>query len=217
MSNGIIVPRVDEYLHSLLRPRDAVLRSLEKDAEKNGVPIIGPLVGNLLSLLVKISYAKNALEIGTATGYSGLWLARALAENSGKLTTIEMDPKRIKRAEESFREAGLDSYVKILKGDARIILPELAKKQEYDLILLDVGDKSFYIDAIEPCFAMLKVGGLFISDNVLWSGCVAVPSDRSKETETMRRFNKMVYSNKRFEPVIVPLRDGLLVARKTSS
>lgn len=216
---GIVFPKTEEYLYGLLRPRDAILRSLEADAEKNSVPIIGPLVGNLLAFVIKVSGARTALEIGTATGYSGLWMAMELALNSGHLTTIEMDEGRIKKAEETFSKVGVASVVNILKGDAKKILPRLARdrKGEFDLIFLDVGEKSFYVDALEHCIELLGEGGLLLADNVLWGGYVGDPSDRSSQTQTMRKFNKMVFTDRRLDPLIVPLRDGVLIARKSSA
>ena len=104
---------------SLQSPRDKVLTDLEKDARENSMPIIGPLCGNVLSLIATGCQAKNILEIGTATGYSGIWLARVAKKNSGKLTTIEMDPKRIAIAKKSFSEAGVSDYVEILQGTRR--------------------------------------------------------------------------------------------------
>ena len=88
---GIVTPEVDRYLHEIQRPRDTVLASLEKDAEENDVPIIGPLGGPLLSLAAQSCRAKNILEIGTATGYSGIWLGRVAQQNGGKLITIERE------------------------------------------------------------------------------------------------------------------------------
>jgi caffeoyl-CoA O-methyltransferase len=213
---GIVTPAIDKYMQSLLRPREEVLSHLEKDAEKNHVPIVGPLVGNLLSMLATSIGAKNIIEIGTATGYSGIWLARVAKKNGGKFTTIEADPERRKIATKSFDDAGLSGVVEILGGDAKKIVPDLAKKSagKFDIAFIDVGDKKLYVDLLSDCVDMLRMGGFLLADNVLWDGYVADPSTNDAETKTIREFNKRVYADKRLQPVIVPLRDGVMVAMK---
>ncbi|MHB2037353.1 MAG: O-methyltransferase [Nitrososphaerales archaeon] len=215
---GIVNPIVEKYMLQILRPRDKILQYLEKDARENSVPIIGPLCGNVLSLIATGCHAKNILEIGTATGYSGIWLARVAKKNSGKLITIEMDRKRLAIAKKSFSEAGVADSVTVLQGDAKEIVPKIAKKQKgrFDVVFEDVGDKSIYVDLLEPCIDALRVGGYLIADNSLWSGRVAIPSSEDKDTNTIRKFNKLVYQDKRLLPVIIPLRDGMTVCLKTS-
>lgn len=215
---GIVTPQVDRYLHEIQRPRDKVLSALESDAEENGVPIIGPLGGPLLSLVAQSCKAKNILEIGTATGYSGIWLGRVAAQNSGKLLTIERDYVRRAKARKSFEAAGIANSVEILTEDASEAVPRLAKERagEFDVVFLDIGDKKQYPSLYPHCVRLLRVNGFFIADNTLWQGLVGVPSDKSEATSTIRKFNKLVYSDKRMFPVIVPLRDGTTVALKTS-
>ena len=215
---GIVTLQVDAYLLGLQRPRDKVLSALEKDAEENDVPIIGPLCGALLSLAAQSCKAKNILEIGTATGYSGIWLGRVATANGGKLVTIERDHLRRAKAKKSFEAAGLSDSVEILAEDASEAVPRLAKerKGEFDVVFLDIGDKTLYLDLYPHCVKLLRVGGYFLADNTLWNGSVADASDRSKVTFTIRKFNEVVYSDKKVFPVIVPLRDGLMMALKTS-
>src|SRR5438034_6445635 len=119
---------------------------MEEYAETNSVPIIGPLVGRLLYNLAKISQSRKVLEIGTAIGYSGIWLARAVAPLKGSLTTIDMNPERVKIAKKNIAEAGLDRAVKVIEGSALDILPTL--KESYDMIFLD-SDKDVYPDAFK--------------------------------------------------------------------
>ena len=215
---GIVTPKVNAYLLDLQRPRDKVLSALEKDAEENDVPIIGPLCGALLSLAAQSCKAKNILEIGTATGYSGIWLGRVAAQNGGKLITIERDHLRRAKAKKSFEAAGISDSVEILAEDASEAVPRLAKerKGEFDVVFLDIGDKTLYLSLYPHCVNLLRVGGYFLADNTLWDGLVAVPSDRSKVTSLIRKFNRTLYSDKRLFPVIVPLRDGTTIALKTS-
>ncbi len=100
---GIVDKRVEKYLASLVTESDPVLLELEKDAEKRSVPIIGPLSGRIISLILKAAKAERALEVGTATGYSGIWIARSLRGDHRKLTTIELDPQRLKEAQANFK------------------------------------------------------------------------------------------------------------------
>ncbi len=213
---GIVNSTVENYLFSLVTKRDKVLFDLEEDARKNSVPIIGPLVGTVISQIVRASGAKRALEIGAATGYSGIWIARSLSGKQKKLTTIEYDEKRVELATLSFKRAGILNFVEMLQGDAREIVPELARrhKESYDIVFLDVGDKTLYTDLFKPCVSALREGGFLIADNTLWGGQVAVPSDNGPETTTIRKFNSMVFSDKRLEASIIPLRDGFTVAYK---
>jgi predicted O-methyltransferase YrrM len=213
---GIVNEQVNEYLFSLLPKRDRVLSELEQDAEENNVPIIGPLVGTVISLFAKSIRAKTALEIGAATGYSGIWIARSLDGRGKRLTTIEYDEKRANQARASFKKAGVLSFVELKRGDARDIVPKEARdhKESYDLVFLDVGDKTLYTDLLAPCVKVLKPGGFLIADNTLWGGQVAVPSDHNPETKTIRKFNSMVYAEKSLTAAIIPIRDGFTVAKK---
>ena len=213
---GIVYPKVKSYLYGLLRPRDALLTEIEKDAEENDVPIIGPLAGSVLTMIA--ARAKRGLEIGTATGYSGILLGRPISRNSGRLITIERDPTKYRIAQRNFQRAGIAKSVRILEGDAKVIVTEMAKKQnKFDLIFLDVGEKSLYIDLFEPCISLLRKGGYLIADNALSGGQVAEPSDKDINVVATRKFNKMVYSDKRLLPLIIPLRDGVMVALKVST
>ena len=145
--NGIVYPKVERYLYGLVRPRDALMREIERDAEENNVPIIGPLAGTILTMIALSSKAKLGLEIGTGTGYSGILLGLPISRNSGRLFTVERDPARKKVAQRNFQKAGIAKSVEILEGDAKEIVSEMAKKQKskFDLIFLDIGEKSLYV------------------------------------------------------------------------
>ena len=201
---------IDDYLYRLAPSRDSLLEGMEEYADSHAVPIIGPLVGRFLYNLAKASRSRNILEIGAAIGYSGIWLARAIAPEKGSLTTLEKDPERVKIARKNIAEAGLAGTVKVIEGDALQILPTL--KQEYDLIFLD-SDKNVYPDAFRLSIGSLRKGGLFVADNALWGGDVA-KGGRSKDTQTMIKFNKIVSECPGMSTVIVPLRDGVLVSLK---
>jgi len=214
-SRGITAEPVEKYLYNLLRPRDDVLIHLEEDADKNDIPIIGPVVGNFLSLLATSCNAKNILEIGTATGYSGIWLGMVAKQNAGKLTTIEMDPSRAKIASKSFEGAGLQDSIDLIIGDAKKEVPRITKSSagKFDFVFLDVGQKSLYVDLLEDCVKALRIRGYLTADNTLWTGKVA-SSARDRDTTILREFNKRVYADGRLLPSLVPIRDGVTIALK---
>jgi caffeoyl-CoA O-methyltransferase len=213
---GILNEKVDSYLSSLMHSSDPVLLELEKDASKRHVPIIGPQIARAITILLKSIKPERALEIGTATGYSGICIAKTLQGKRKKLTTIEADSNRVKDARRSFQKAGVSDYVEILEGDAREIVPYIANKNKgkFDVVFLDVGDKTLYVDLFKYCVSALRIGGFLMADNTLWGGAVAVKKDTSLETTTMRKFNQLVFTNKRLDGVIIPLRDGLTAALK---
>ncbi len=201
---------IDDYLYRIAPPRDPLLEKMEEYADSHGVPIIGPLVGRFLYNLARASHSRRVLEIGTAIGYSGIWLGRAVAPERGSVTTIDRDPERVKIAGRNIAEAGLDRTVKVIEGDALEVLPTL--KEEYDLVFLD-SDKTVYPEAFKLSVGLLRKGGLFVADNALWGGDVA-KGGRSKDTQTMIRFNKQVSGFPGMSTVIVPLRDGVLLGLK---
>ena len=201
---------IDDYLYRIAAPRDTLLEKMEEYADSHAVPIIGPLVGRLLYNLAKSSQSRRILEIGTAIGYSGIWLGRAVAPLKGSLTTVDMDPERVKIAKKNISEAGLERTVKVIEGNALKVLPTL--KEEFDLIFLD-SDKDVYPDAFKMSVTMLRKGGLFVADNALWGGHVA-KGGKSKDTQSMIKFNRLVSESPGLSTVIVPLRDGVLVSLK---
>ena len=201
---------IDDYLYRMAAPREPLLERMEEYADTNNIPIIGPLVGRLIYNLAKMSQSKKILEIGTAIGYSGIWLARAMAPVKGTLTTIDMNPERVKIARKNIAEAGLEPSVKVIQGSALEVLPSL--KDEYDMIFLD-SDKDVYPEAFKISISLLKKGGLFVADNALWGGDVA-KGGKSKDTQSMIKFNKLVAESHGLSTVILPLRDGVIVSLK---
>jgi caffeoyl-CoA O-methyltransferase len=203
--------QVDGYIYELLPERDAVVQVIEKYAAEHRVPIIGPAVARLLALLVQISGATRIFEMGSAIGYSTIWLARA-AGPKGEIFYTDGDPENAKRAQEYFRKAGVAKRIKVQVGNA----VDLVKKApgKFDLIFNDV-DKHQYPDALRAALPKLKRGGLFVTDNTLWSGKVAKPAaPDDKYTQGVQEFNRLVYSSKEVFPVLIPLRDGVTVCRK---
>lgn len=161
MSDMISQPEV--YFRQFVPKRDSLLRELETEAKNQDIPIIGPLVGQLLYILAKATAAVSILELGTATGYSGIYLARAAAENGGKLLTLEWSEQLAKRAKANFEKAGVSNAVEIMTGDAQATLKTL--KGPFDFVFLDV-DKEFYAGILPQLHRVMKKSGLLVVDNV---------------------------------------------------
>ena len=161
MSDMISQPEV--YFRQFVPKRDSLLLELETEAKNQDIPIIGPLVGQLLYILAKATGAVSILELGTATGYSGIYLARAAAENGGKLLTLEWSEQLAQRAKANFEKAGVSHAVEIMTGDAQATLKTL--KGPFDFAFLDV-DKEFYAGILPQLHRIMKKSGLLVVDNV---------------------------------------------------
>jgi len=202
---------VDKYIYDLLPQRDAVVKEMEVYAEEHRVPIIGPAVARLLTLLVQVSGATRIFEMGSAIGYSTIWLARA-AGTKAKVFYTDGNPENARRAQEHFRKAGVAKRVNVQVGDAL----ELVKKTpgKFDFIFNDIN-KHQYPDALRAALPKLQRGGLFVTDNTLWSGKAARPAGaEDRDTRGVQEFNRLVYASKELFPVLIPLRDGVTVCRK---
>lgn len=211
LRSGYIQDDVEQYLYELLPERDAVVNEMESYAAEHRVPIIGPAVARLLALLVQVSGAKRIFEMGSAIGYSTIWLARA-AGPQGKVHYTDGDPANAQRASGYFRRAGVAKRIHVDVGDALELLKKAPGK--FDLIFNDV-DKHQYPDALRVALPKLRRGGLFITDNTLWSGKAARPAPPDDAaTLGVQEFNRLVYASKQLYPVLIPLRDGVTVCRK---
>src|SRR5256712_10899203 len=211
LRSGYIQDDVEEYLYELLPERDEVLREMEDYAAQNRVPIIGPAVARVLALFVQVSGAKRIFEMGSAIGYSTIWLARAAGPKAKGIYT-DGDPEKARRAKDYFRRAGVAKRIEMRVGDAL----DLLKKSPgtFDLIFNDI-DKHQYPAALRVALPKLRRGGLFITDNTLWSGKAARPAAPDGiHTLGIQEFNRLVYTSKDLYPVLMPLRDGVPVCRK---
>ena len=202
---------LQEYMETLLPKRDSVLARMEKEADSEGIPIVEEHEGMLLYLLVKIAGAKRVLELGTATGYSGIWLLRGT--EGGTLTTFEMDPKRAERARKNFSDAGLGKQALLLEEDAVSGLEKL--DQRFDACFIDLLNSFPSVDvtrkAFDLCIARLDGGALLMADNALRQGEVLRPGNQ--QAKNVAAYNEMVAKHPRLESVVIPIRDGLSVAR----
>lgn len=206
----ILSEKVEEYMNGLLPKRDAVLSDMERYAKRHGVPIIDAACGRLLSLLAQVSGAKRIYEMGSAIGYSAIWFARGAGEGATIYCT-DGDPQNAKLAQQNFERAGITDRVRFLVGDAIELLDTVSG--DFDIILIDVN-KSQYPAALKKAVPRLRSGGLLVTDNVLWSGKVTGKA-KDEDTRAIQQFNKAVYASGELFTVIVPLRDGVAVCRKS--
>jgi len=206
---GILNTRVEEYLADLLPKRDAVISEMERYAKKHDVPIIGPVVARMIYLVAQISGAKRIFEMGSAIGYSTIWLARA-AGTEAEVYYTDGDPANAARARGYFKRAGVENSIQIMTGDALNLVDQVPG--EFDLIFIDV-DKHQYPEALRKAVPRLRSGGLLLTDNVLWSGRVSRKSTDPR-TRAIQQFTKLIYSSSQLFPIIIPLRDGVAVCRK---
>lgn len=211
LRSGYLQEDVEEYLYDLLPERDSLIQEIEKYAEEHDVPIVGPAVARLVTLLVQVSGAKRIFEMGSAIGYSTLWLARA-AGARGTVFYTDGNAENARRARDYFERAGVSRRVKVRVGDALKLLEETPGT--FDFIFNDV-DKQQYPRALHVALPKLRRGGLLVADNTLWRGQAARfgPNDDAN-TRGIQEFNRSVYSSKELFPVLLPLRDGVTVCRK---
>jgi caffeoyl-CoA O-methyltransferase len=206
---GILAEPVEEYLYSILPPRDEVLAEMEAEAAKRKIPIVGPAVGRILHQLGLMIGAKTVFEMGSAIGYSTIWWARAVGEG-GLVFYTDGDRKNADQARGYFERAGVASRINIATGDALELLSE--NKQEFDVIFNDI-DKEDYPRVFRLALPRLRKGGLFVTDNVLWSGKVA-QKNPDHTTKAIIEFNRLLYHSKDLFTTILPIRDGVAVAVK---
>ena len=213
---GEIVPdAIERYLAALNRAGDPVLDDIARGNAQRGLPLVDAEVGALLRVLATAIGAKRILEIGTAIGYSGIWLAGALPAD-GMLVTMEMNPDRARWARENLARAGLADRVSVVVGDAQRMLAKVSGP--FDLIFQD-GDKNLYTPLLDRLVALLRPGGLLITDNVLWDGEVVPgftpkPERNAEYTRAIAEYNERLTAHPQVMTAIVPLRDGVAIAVK---
>lgn len=207
---GVTVGPVEDYLYSLLPARDEVLTEMEAEAEKRKIPIIGPAVARIFHQLATMIGAKTIFELGSAIGYSTVWWARA-AGDGGRVFYTDSDPKNAEKARRYFERAGVAERITIEVGDALEFLSE--EKQQFDIIFNDV-DKEDYPRVFRLALSRVRKGGLFVTDNVLWSGRVATENPPAASTKAILEFNRLLYNSTDLITTILPIRDGVAVALK---
>ncbi len=210
MKQDIVASDVERYLYSLLPKRDRVLAEMERYSQHHMVPIVGPAVGRLLYLL-KMSGARRIFEMGSAIGYSTIWLARA-AGAGAEVYYTDGDPENARRAARYFDRAGVADQIRIKVGRAQDLLRSTRGK--FDLIFNDV-DKEGYPEAFAAALPKLKKGGLPVCDNVIWHGRVARLRRLDAPTRGVLEWNRLIYSSPELTSAIIPLRDGVSVSLRS--
>lgn len=205
---------LQEYMDGLLAPRDAVLARLEDEAHRENIPIVDPLEGMLIYMLVRLAGAKRILELGTATGYSGIWMLRGT--DGGSLTTFELDHSRAARARANFSDAGLGKQAVVLEENAVQGLEKLDAR--FDACFIDLINSFKSEDITRRVFDLvverLDAGALLMTDNALQGGRVVHPDRQNNRNAA--HYNELVSKHPRLESVLIPIRDGLSVARVKS-
>ena len=198
-----MIPNPEIYFRAFIPPRDELLIELEQEAEQEHIPIVGPVVGELLYILAKAMDCRAVLELGTATGYSAIYLARGISNPGGTLTTIERDEAMAARARENIAKAGFADQVEVRVGEVAEVLETL--KCPYDLIFMDI-EKEEYQETLSGCHSLLRLGGLLVVDNVAFLGA--------------HEFNQTIFTDNHwrcvhlysFLPNHSPEKDGLTLA-----
>jgi caffeoyl-CoA O-methyltransferase len=201
---------VDDYLYSMLPKRDPVLAEMEDYASRKNIPIVGPAVARVLQQLAMLINARTVFELGSAIGYSTIWWAQVVGDK-GRVIYTDGDSKNAELARGYFTRAGVADRITLHTGDALEFLSE--QNQEFDIIFNDV-DKEDYPRVLRLVAPRLRKGGLFITDNVLWSGRVAEKNPQEATTKAILEFNRKLYDAAEFYTTILPIRDGLAVALK---
>ncbi len=183
--------------------------------ELTSIMQIAPEQGQFMAWLVKLMAAKNILEVGTSTGYSSLAMALVLPDD-GKLITCDINKQATDKAQQYWQDAGVDNKIQLKLAPALQSLNSLIEQNKvnhFDLAFID-ADKVNYLAYYEACLKLIRPGGIILIDNVLWGGAVVDKKDNSKDTTAIRELNKKLSNDKRVDISMLPLSDGLTLARK---
>jgi len=209
----IVDPRIEAYMGSLLTRHDEpVLLEMEEEARGNGFPIIDRLVGATVEVLARSVGARRVFELGSGYGYSAYWFARAVGPG-GEVHCTDGDPVNEPKALAYLRRAGLDAPIRWHVGDAVRHLN--AAEGEFDVVYNDI-DKTGYPGAWLAARERVRVGGLYLCDNVLWYGRVTEPQPERADTRAVLEHNALIAEDERYLHTIVPTRDGLIVALRVA-
>jgi caffeoyl-CoA O-methyltransferase len=203
-----------QYIRSLFAKSDRVLDEALESIQQHDMPMISvsPEVGKLLTMLVRISGAKQLLEIGALGGYSGICLLRGLV-GDGHLTSFELKQEYADVAHENVAKAGLGDKVTYYIGEALDSLAKIEQEQKkFDFFFID-ADKVNYSNYLEWAIQLANPGAIIVADNVLWSARVLDPTDNEPSTQALRAFNQKAADDERLEALLVPIGDGLTIAR----
>jgi caffeoyl-CoA O-methyltransferase len=204
--------KVQDYLISLVPPREPELQEMEAYAEKNGFPIIGASCGYYCYQLARMLNAKSVFELGSGYGYSTAWFAKAVIENGGGVVHHTVwDEDLSKLAQGHLSRLGRGDVVQYHIAEAVETLRQT--DGPFDIIFNDI-DKEGYPDSLPIIKAKLRNGGILIIDNMLWSGRPFDPNNREQSTEAIRRFTRDITTDPDWIVSLTPMRDGMIVAYK---
>lgn len=206
--------RIEAYALAHSQEESVVLKKVNRETHAKVMQprmLSGHMQGNFLSMISHMIAPKQILEIGTYTGYSAICLAQGL-QPGGVLHTIDVNEELEKMVRNNFKEAQLESTIQYHLGDAMQVIPTLPGT--FDIIFID-ADKKNYANYYDLVFDRVRSGGYIIADNVLWSGKILdLEKNKDQDTKLIDAFNKKVHADDRVEEMLVPLRDGLMIARK---
>ncbi|HEX9780566.1 MAG TPA: O-methyltransferase [bacterium] len=204
----LVEAAVEAYLAGRAAHDDPVLTAMERQAAEEDFPIVGPQVGRLLMVLAGALGARRVAELGSGFGYSALWFAKALPDD-GQVWLTDTSAARLKQAAGYARRAGSAGKIRMRRGDALALIRRM--EGPFDIIFLD-ADKARYAEALEAALPKLRPGGLFIADNVLWSGKVASPDPNDDDTRGILAFTDRLLAHPHLKTAIVPVRDGVSIS-----
>lgn len=205
---------IEEYIEQHTSPMDEVLESLYRETHLHAMNprmASGPILGRFLQFLCDVMHPSRVLEIGTFTGFSTICMARGMSKYS-LLTTIEANEEYEGIIRKYLKRAGVDDRVELLIGDAKALIPSV--EGVFDIVFID-ADKLGYATYFDLVVDRVRPNGLILVDNVLWDGKVLDANTKERDTQAIRAFNDKVTSDPRVENVLLPLRDGLMMIRKS--
>ena len=204
--------KVQDYLTSLVPPREPELQKMEEYAEKHGFPIIGPVCGYYCYQLARMIKAQSIFELGSGYGYSTAWFAKAVKENGGGVVHHTVwDEDLSKRARGHLSALESADVVEFHLSEAVEALRQTAGP--FDIVFNDI-DKEGYPDSLPIIKEKLRHGGLLIIDNMIWHGQILDPNEHEKSTEAIRRFTRDITTDLDWIVSLIPARDGMIVAYK---
>ena len=207
----LVNPDIEKYIEKLSPTDDKVIESMELYAVESEVPIVDNLVGRFLYQLALMSGAKKIFELGSGFGYSAYWFSKALSSD-GRIICTDYSKDHKRKAEQFFKDGYVSEKLEFLTGNSLEILD--GYNDLFDIVFNDV-DKEFYPDVIDIAHRKLRVGGMLVTDNVLWYGKV-IEKDVLPSTKGVKKFNELLKNDTRFFTTVIPLRDGLSVSVKLS-
>jgi caffeoyl-CoA O-methyltransferase len=206
-------PQINDYCARVSSKPSQHCELIEKYTRDNlsdSVMLTGPLVGEFLQFLIRITGAKRALEFGTYTGYSALCMAEALPAD-GEMITLDLNPETTEIAKGFWAKSPDGKKIRSFLGEARSSVDSL--KSTFDFVFID-ADKEGYVEYLKASLQKLSPNGIIVADNCLWDGKVLDVANHDSETEAIREFNEYVHRQRDLESVLIPLRDGLRLIRR---